>query len=182
MDDKMKAALAEAYASAPQNTILLHTLEVNHRSFTEPARVCRWSVTGPEPEVFHCQLEDNAPYNPGQVVDFIGLPFEITLPEKDTESPGQFTIKIDNIGDRFDEYLENAALHGGTITAIYRVYRKGFESSEDGPDSVYHSIKLHSPRQEGQAIVMDGAVLDWMFKKFGKLYLAKDYPGLVAGR
>jgi hypothetical protein len=180
MDPLLERAIAEAYASAPQDTIPLHSLEVNHPSFTDPVRVIRWPGDTPEPTRFSCLLEDDAPYNPGQVVEFIGGPFEIVLPEKSTESPGQFSIRVDNIGDLLDEYLENAALYGGTITAIYREYIKGQEG--DGPVSVWPGITLHSPRMDGQTLVMDGAVLDWIFKAFGKLYLPGDYPGLVAGR
>jgi hypothetical protein len=180
MNELLQQAIAEAYASAPQDEIVLHTLEINHKSFTQPIRVVRYPVSGPEPERFNCLLEADAPYNPGQVVEFIGLPFELTLPEKDTESPGQFTIRVDNVGDALDEYLENAALGGSKITAIYREYIKGREA--DGPAQIWQSITLHSPRQEGQSIIMDGAVIDWMFKKFGRLYKVRDYPALALGR
>ncbi len=180
MNELLQQAIAEAYASAPQDEIILHALEINHRSFTQPVRVIRWPVSGPEPERFRCLLEDDAPYNPGQVVEFIGLPFEPIIPARDTENPGQFAIRIDNVGDALDEYLENAALHGGKISAVYREYIKGQEA--EGPAQVWRSITLHSPRQEGQSIIMDGATLDWMFLKFGRLYKVKDYPGLALGR
>ena len=180
-DDVLDEAIREAYASAPQNVIVLHTLEINHPAFTRPARVCRWPVTGEEPEKFGCLLEQDAPYNAGQVVDFIGLPFEITLPEKSAESPGSFTLKLDNVGDTLDAELEEAALQGSKITAIYREFIKGTEST-DGPRSVWDDISITSPHMEGQSIVATGAVLDWMFKPFGKLYLPSRYPALVRGR
>jgi hypothetical protein len=181
MDPLLEKAIAEAYASAPQGEIPLHSLEVNHFTFTEgPARVMRWPVTGPEPDRFLCLLEDDAPFNPGQTVEFIGAPFEILLPEKSTESPGQFKLRVDNIGDLLDEYLENAALSGGKITAIYREFLKGQEL--DGPASVWPGIILTSPRMEGQTLTMDGAILDWVFRAYGQLYVPSDYPGLIAGR
>jgi hypothetical protein len=180
MNELLEKAIAEAYASAPQDVIALHSLEVNHPTFTKPVRVIRWPVAGPEPERFSCLLEEDAPYNPGQIVEFIGAPFEIVLPEKSLESPGQFSIRVDNIGDLLDEYLENAALQGGTITAIYREFLKDQEL--DGPASVWPGISLRSPRMEGQTLVMDGAVLDWLFRAWSTLYKPGDYPGLVAGR
>ena len=180
MDPLLEKAIAEAYASAPQDTISLHSLEINHCTFTEPVRVLRWPVTGPEPERFLCLLESDAPYNPNQVVEYIGAPFEIFPPAKDTEFVGTFTIRVDNVGDILDEYLENAALEGGKITAIYREFIKGQEL--DGPASVWPGIGLQSPRMEGQTLVMDGAVLLWAFKKHGELYLTSDYPGIIAGR
>jgi hypothetical protein len=177
---KIQAAIDEAIASAPADLIVLDTLEVHHRTFETPIRVCRWPYVGPEPELFHLRLEDTAPVNPGEVVEFIGAPFELSLPEKNAEIPGTFTIRIDGINDQLDEYMKNAALDGGTITAIYRQYLKGCE--EDGPGAVWAGIELVSPRLEGMTFVIEGAVLTWMSKSFGEIYTAIDYPGLVVGR
>lgn len=174
-------AIREAYASAPVDVIVLHTLEINHPAFTAPARVCRWPVTDNEPTRFRCLIEPEALYNPGQVVDFIGLPFDITLPEKSTDNPGSFTLRLDNVGDTLDEELESAALFGSKITAIYREYIKGTETT-DGPRSVWSDITITNPHMEGQTIVANGAVLDWLFKPFGSLYLPSDYPALVRGK
>lgn len=174
------AAIAEAYASAPQDRIVLHTLEINHRSFPEPVRAVRWPVTDNEPTVFRCLLEDTAPYTPGQVVDFIGVPFDIVLPSKSTESAGQFQIRIDNIGDALDDYLENAALGGGQITAIYREYIKGDE--HNGPRTVWEGIKINSPRMEGSTVSSEGAVMDWLEKPYSYLYTPENSPALVRSR
>lgn len=181
MSSLLEQAIAEAYASAPADTIVLHTLEINHKSFLTPARVVRWPVTDNEPETFRCLLEDTAPYDPGRVVEFVGVPFEITLPAHSTEEAGQFNIRIDNVGDILDEQLEAAAIAGGQITAIYRQYIKGTEST-DGPATIWEGIKINSPRMEGQTLVADGAVLDWMQRGYGELYTPEGYPGLVRGR
>jgi hypothetical protein len=179
-NELLKLAIEEAYASAPQDTIPLHSLEINHKTFTEPIRIVRWPAVGEELEKFNCLIEDDAEYNPGQVVEFLGVPFELVLPEKDTENPGQFRVSVDNVGDLLDEYMENAALGGGKITAVYREYIKGQEL--DGPASVWPHMTLSSPHLEGMTFVMNGAVLDWMFRAFGRLMLPGDYPGIVIGR
>ena len=179
-DTLLAQAIAEAYASAPQDVIVLHSLEIHHKTFTTPIRAVRWPVTGEEPEKFRLRLESDAPRDKGKTVEFIGVPFDITLPEKNTESPGQFELRLDYVGDTLDEYLENAALGGAPITAIYREYVKDRES--EGPAAVWPGITLTSPRLQGQTLVMDGSVLDWMQRPFGRLYLPSDYPGLVAGR
>ncbi len=180
MNELLQAAIAEAYASAPQDEIALHALEVNHYTFSAPIRVIRWPVTDEEPEKFECLLEDDAPYNPAKIVEYLGAPFEIILPEKDTNSPGQFQIRVDNVGDMLDEYMENAALGGQKITAIYREFIKGRES--EGPCASWPNIVLSNPHMEGLTLVMDGAVLDWMFRAFGKLMLPGSYPALASGR
>jgi hypothetical protein len=181
MDDLLKKAIEEAYASAPQDVISLHSLEINHKTFTEPIRIIRWPVVGQEPERFKCLIEDDTLYNPGQVAEFIGAPYEILLPEKDTENPGQFKLSVEGVGGLFDEYMYNAALGGGKITAVYREYIKGDEQL-DGPASVWPQMVLSSPRLEGMTFVMNGTVLDWMFRAFGRLMLPGDYPGIVIGR
>jgi hypothetical protein len=178
--EKKRLITEEAYASAPQNEIVLHSMEVNHKTFTEPFRVIRWPIAGEEPVRFQCLLEEDADYNPNEIVEFIGAPFELMLPEKDTENPGQFTVRIDNIGDLLDEYLENAALSGGKISAVYREYIKGQE--KDGPASVWPGITLTSPRMENQTLFMDGAILSWMSKKWGGVYTPGKYPGIMLGR
>ena len=169
-------AIAEALAMAPTNQIILYTLEINHPSFTEPVRVCNWPVAGSEPEKFMCLLEEDAPYNPGEVVEFLGLPFEYLLPEKDMENPGYFSIKVDNVGDRLDQHLWDAALGGGTITAIYRSFVKGDE--REGPNETWPYITIKNPRLEGQTLIFDGAIMEWMHKPYGKLYYPSDYPAL----
>lgn len=178
---RVEQALAEAYASAPQELIILDTLEVNHRTFDEPIRLVRWPVTGPEPDRFKLKLESNAPHNPGQVVEFIGGPFELVPPSQSTdEFVGSFEIRIDSIGDYLDQYLENAAIDGGIITGIYRTYVKGMELQ--GPSSVWHGLEFDDPRFEGMCFVINAAVIRWAQRAYGKLYTAIEYPALVVAQ
>ena len=182
MDAKelLEAAMREAYASAPHDVVVLHTLEINHHTFLEPIRAVRWPIAGEAPEEFILRLEDDAPFDPGKAVKFLGLPFKIVTPDKDTDSIGQFKLSIDNVEDRIDEYLANAALGGGKISAIYREYIKGEEL--EGPASVWQGMTFTSPRMEGQTITMDGVVLDWLTRGWSKLYTPGDYPALVTSR
>lgn len=181
MFDDLDEIIREAYASAPAHTIVLHTLEILHPAFDKPARVCRWPITGDEPDVFKCLLEPDAPQDAGKIVDFLGVPFDIITPEKSAEQIGTFTIRVDNIGDALDEELEAAVLHGTPIKGTYREFIKGTESTT-GPRAVWEDITIGDLHMEGQSIVASGAILDWMFKPFGELYLPSDYPALVRGR
>lgn len=176
----LERAIAEAYASAPAEVQVLHTLEINHRAFTQPARVARWPLE-PEPRRFSLRLEDDATYNPGAVVEFIGLPFEVTLPEKSENSPGEFTLRISGVGDYLDADLEAAALSGGRITAVYREYVMGRE--DDGPAQVWPGIVVSSPYLDASsgALTATGSVLDWVNRKYGRLYTPGRYPALVRG-
>lgn len=112
MNDLLQKAVAEAYASAPVEVQMLHTLELNHKSFTQPARVARWPLE-PEPRRFMLRLEDDAAYDPGALAEFIGLPFDISLPEKSENTPGEVTCAFAGVGDYFDEDLEAAGAGAG---------------------------------------------------------------------
>lgn len=171
-------ALAESYASAMQDTILLITLEISHKSFAVPARVARWSAAQAMPEKFLCRLEDTAPYNPNQNVEFIGLPFEIKFPDKTENNPGEFQFKIQGAGFELDADLERAALDGGEITAIARIFIKGEELS--GPAEVWPGIHISSPAIDAATgdVTVTGSLFDWVNRTFGYNYTPGKYPAL----
>lgn len=173
-------AVLESYASAVQETILLYTFELNHKSFSQPARVCRWSAAQPEPEKFYCKLEDTAPYDPGQVVEFIGLPFEVQFPDKTQDNAGEFQFKVAGVGFELDTDLEAAALSGGKITGIVRIYVKGHEL--DGPEEVWQNIDIKSPTIDAATgdVTANGSFFDWINRTFGYNYTPGKYPALCS--
>lgn len=179
MNEVLEEAIREAYAAAPADTIPLDTLELWHKSLEIPIRVVRWPIEGPEPTQFQLKLEDNAERNPGETVTFYGLPFNIVLPEKSQETPGEFEIAITGANDVIEPYLENAALSGGPITAIYRSYIRGRE--DEGPVVVWPGVSITSPSIDGSTgtITMKGSVLNWLNKKFGRKYTPGAYPAAV---
>lgn len=174
----LSLAVQECWASAVQETIVLYTLEINHKSFTQPARVCRWSAASPEPEKFLCKLEDNAPYNPGEVVEFIGLPFDIKFPDKTDENTGEFQFKVSGVGFELDADFEAAALSGGKISCIYRVYVKGHEL--EGPEEVWNNIDIKNPSIDAATgdVTANGSFFDWINRTFGYNYTPGKYPAL----
>lgn len=174
----LRQAVLESYASATQETILLYTLEFNHKAFSQPARVCRWSAARSQPEKFLCKLEDGAPFNPGEVVEFIGLPFEVQFPDKVDGNAGEFQFKINGVGFELDADLEEAALSGGKITAILRIYVKGEELC--GPEEVWPGIDIKSPSIDATTgdVTANGSLFDWINRTFGYNYTPGKYPAL----
>lgn len=172
-------ALAESFASATQETIALYTLEFNHPAFSEPARVARWTAAQPEPKIFKCKLEPDAPYNPGQVVDFIGLPFEVTMPDKTTDNVGEFQFKVQGIGHELDADLEAAVMSGKKITVIFRPYIVGEELN--GPVEVWPGINIQSPVIDATTgdMTATGSLFDWASRTYGYKYTPGKYPAVV---
>ena len=175
----IEEAMAEAYATAPVDIVLLHTLEISHPSFEIPVRVARWPVTGPEPETFRCRLEDDAPRDAGQTVEFTAMPFEVKLPEKSQETCGQFEISLDGVGSQLDETIELAVKGMDVCTAVFRTFIKGRE--DEGPAEVWPDVEIQNPELDASTgkLTVHGVVLNWINRPFGRLYTPQRYPGLV---
>lgn len=175
----LEEAIAEAYASAPDDVIVYDAMEIDHPSFSVPARVVNWPIIGQEPEKFSFLHEDDAPIDPGKTVEYIGVPYQLIPPESSNNSAGIFQIQISLHGD-FDTYLEAAATTPGVIRANYRQYIKGRE--QEGPAVSWIDLTITSPRREGGKIIADAAILTWAAEPYGDLYLPINYPALVSGR
>ena len=78
-DPTLNAAIAEAYASAPSDIVILHTLELRHPDFTDgegqpiAVRLVR------DHQDLSAKLEDTAPLNPDEYVPFIAMGFDCLL-------------------------------------------------------------------------------------------------------
>jgi len=176
--EKIQAAIEEAWASCTAEELPLHTLEFHHQAFSQPARVALWTAASQEITKFSCLLEENAPHDPGAVVEFIGLPFELVMPEKNDSTPGEFQLRVSGIGYELDANLEAACLSGGKITCIYREFLQGAEL--DGPGFVWPGISIKDPSIDSSTGDMSatGSVLDWVNKAYGELYRPSRWPAL----
>lgn len=119
----LTAAIKEAYASAPQDIVVLHTLEILHPSFRNDAGQAV-SVRVVLDHVDHnLKLEAGAPLNGGQTVLFTPFYFSISLPPEEKESGvPEAIIAIDNATREIVAQLERAVTTKDVITVIYRAY------------------------------------------------------------
>lgn len=116
-DSTLSEAIKEAYASAPDNVVILDTLELLHPSFTTPIRVVRDHAD------LTATLESTAPQNAGQAVTFVGYSFNLTLPPmSDQTALPQIVVTIDNVDREIVANIEAAMATTDVITAIYRPY------------------------------------------------------------
>ena len=123
-DFTLEDALEEAYASAPTEEVVLHTLEIRHPDFTQPIRVVR------DHQDFTAYLEADAPENPGEEVTFIAMAFDFTLPEVTKSTSPEIEIGLDNVSGEITAYLDLAANSPDLIEVTYRPY---LASDPSGP-------------------------------------------------
>ncbi|MBB3020637.1 hypothetical protein FHR70_003723 [Microvirga lupini] len=142
--DRLTMAMEEAYASAPQDVVFLHTIELNIPGDDGPARF----VVGDEGDangLVYLTLET------GATVPFTATAFDAIPPGADNDGPTDGTLVIDGVSGELAEVLENAAVMAGTITAIYRNYRSDarFEPGEVISDLRVKSASVTETRVEG---------------------------------
>ncbi len=171
MDTSLKDAIREAYASAPSKEIDLLTIELNHPAFTQPLRVVR------DNETLTARLEDTAPENPGETVDFLPYAFDLELPEMDEYGKPQITITIDNVGRDIMNYVEAAVRTRYKIDVIYRVYLK---SDPNGPQNDPPMVmQIDSITANVKSITLVAGFADLSSRVFPKqMYTLEQFPSL----
>lgn len=125
-DPSLSEALREAYASAPADEVVYHTLELRHAAFTQPIRVVRDNAD------LTARLEATAAENPGEMVTFVGFGFDLVKPELSATGVPQCSIEIDNVSR---EILANVELAMTGIDPIMVTYREYLASDLEGPQN-----------------------------------------------
>ena len=113
-DDALSEALKEAYATAPADEVVLHTLEFRHADFVGldglPDSI--WVVLNTEN--IDAPVEADAPVRPGETVTFVGIQFDMTRPPIESGATPEIEIAVDNL-DRANESPSK-------IVAVYRCF------------------------------------------------------------
>ncbi len=198
-DPSLSAAIREAYAVAPSDVVILHTLEIRHPTFTQPIRIVRnfadevtWAAHGDQAQAvldampanervmvgLVARLEAGAPEDAGQMVPFIALAFDLDLPPVDTVPVPEITVTMDNVGREITDALDEAAVSQDKTTVTYRPY---LSSDIEGPQ-MDPPITMALSEVEANPLHVTGRarMLDIGNKAFpAKFYTAKDFPGLV---
>lgn len=199
-DPSLSEALKEAYAVAPSDVILLHTLEIRHPSFTQPIRVVRnyadtktWlaldntnvqavldtlTVEEQKQVGLVARLEDSAPINGGEMVAFIALAFDLDLPPVENIPVPEITVTLDNVGREISDALDEAAISQDVIEVTYRPYLStDIEGPQmDPPMTLFLADASATPMQ----VTGRARLLNIGNKAFpSKTYNLKDFPGLA---
>jgi len=118
----LSEALKEAYAEAPADVVILHTLEIRHSNFIDnngdpaPIRIVK------DYNDLEARLESKAPLNSEEIVTFIGFAFDISLPKIDDTSNPEIIITIDNVSLEILDNIERAVTSKDFIEVTYRPY------------------------------------------------------------
>ena len=121
-NETLSQALREAYASAPSESIILHTLELRHPSFIDDNGGLTAVRVARDNQDLTARLEPTAPLNPGERVTFIAMGFELELPPINTAPVPEITITLDNVTREIVKHLEAASTSQSKIEITYRPY------------------------------------------------------------
>lgn len=172
-------AWKEACAVAPKGVIDLHTLEFRHPNFrneqNQPTALrvvldnINWAL----------QLEDDAPNNPGEVVTFIGMAFEITPPDVDTSPVPEMKIALDNVSREIEAYLAQATASPYPVEVTYRMYlNTDLTQPQNNPPATF---VLKNPEADDERVTASAVMTDTGSRQFpNEDYTLQTFPALRA--
>lgn len=172
-------ALAAAYATAPEDEVVLDTIELLHPDFTdENGDTVAVRVVNDHSSLF-ATLEADAPLNPGEEVEFKNCYFQFTRPAE-SESAGlpEVELRVDNVARVLIPYLDIAKQSRSPITVIWRPY---LPSDLSGPHmNPPLSLTLRNVGGDMNSLTARAGFTDLANRRFPSSdYTAKKFPGLV---
>lgn len=170
-DSTLTQAIKEAYASAPANVVIYHTLEFRHSAFTTPIRVVRDFAN------LTATLESTAPLDPSTAVLFVGFAFNFTKPEVSSAGVPQITIEIDNVDRSIVANIEAAMATTELVQCTYREYLStDLTAPQNNPPL---TMTVMSVTADVFKITATAGFPDLMNKRFPTTeYDAEVFPGL----
>lgn len=174
-------ALAAAYASAPEDEVILATLEFRHATFVDPATGQPFAIrVVNDHEPLTAGLEADAVLDPGATVEFKPCYFSLVLPnETDSGATPELSVTVDNIARELMVYLERAK---ETRSPVYVTWRPYLASDTTGPHMLpVLTLSMRSVSCTMSTVTGRAGFADLTNKRFPSLeYTPKNFPGLSA--
>lgn len=177
-DNTLSEALMEAYASAPSDVIIYHTLELRHPSFVDgdgnptAIRVVKDHLNRT------CTLEETAPLNPGEEVEFVAMAFDLALPPVTNAPTPEITVTLDNVSTEMIQYLDQAVETQDMIEVTYRPYLSNDLSCPQMDPPI--TLVITDINVDCYKITATARMMDIGNKSFpAENYTVKKYPGLT---
>ena len=160
-DSTLSQAVKEAYASAPADEVLYHTLEIAHEDFTAPVRVVRG-------------FDDITAGG----VSWVALPFDLAMPEASAGGSPRLTLTMDNVGPELMTALEAAAESSAPITVTYRAFLSSdLSTAVNSPPTV---LTLSTVSATPTTVTATATLRDIANRKFPRaVYREDEFPGLA---
>ena len=176
-DATLSEALKEAYASAPSDVTILHTLELRHPSFFDDDGN-RTAIRVVRDNINHiCTLEDTAPLDAGKTVEFIAMAFDLQLPPVETVPVPEITLSLDNVSTEIIQYLDNAIETQDMIEMTYRPYLSDDTSCPQMNPPI--TLVITDIQVDVLKIMATARMMDIGNKSFpAENYTISKYPGL----
>jgi hypothetical protein len=171
-DSALAAAIKEAYAAAPVDDVIYHTLEIRHSTFATPIRVVRDLVD------LDATLEATAPEDAATEVSFLGYAFDIVPPEVSTGGSPQLVIEIDNVSRDILASIEGAMGSTDLLTVIYRAFlASDLTGPQNDPPMTLTIFQINATPLRIRAVA---GFQDIVNKRFpAGEYTAESFPGLT---
>lgn len=185
--DLWTQAIEEAYASAPAEEVILHTLELRHTGFLDDddqltaVRVVMdhgeaHTVSGEEVYGHFLTLEDDAPVQAGQSVLFQSCMFDFSLPEQREGSLPSLEIELDNVSREIMTHLERAV---GQRAPLEVTYREWLSSDRTEPQFILGGLTMKQVKSNSMRATGTAQFSDLINRSFpGKVYRADEFRGL----
>lgn len=172
-DTTLSQAIKEAYASAPSNVLIYHTLELRHPAFTAPIRVVR------DYEDLTATLEATAPEDASTAVLFVRFSFDFTKPEVSANGVPQMAIEIDNVDRSIVANIEAALATTDLVQATYREFISTDLTAPQNDPPIH--MTLMSISADVFRVKAVAGFPDLVNRRFpSTAYDAETFPGLVA--
>jgi hypothetical protein len=172
-DTTLSQAIKEAYASAPTNQVIYHTLELRHSTFSSPIRVVRDYAD------LIATLESSAPINPSTAVTFTAFNFDLTKPEVSATGVPQVTIQIDNADRAIVANIEAALTTTELVQFTYREFiSTDLSVPQNNPPLTMTILSIKADNHKVTAVAGYPNLNNIRFPR--DEYDAQTYPGLVA--
>ncbi|BCW89955.1 hypothetical protein sos41_31230 [Alphaproteobacteria bacterium SO-S41] len=179
LDDLFSEAILEAYASAPTKEPVLGTLELRHPAFLdeegEPLTAVRLVLDNRD---WDLKLNADAPADPGDLVEFRGVPIDVKLPEHSDTGVPEAEIGIDNASAELMPQFKRA---GDTNDPIFVTYREFLPSRRFfGPEFIIDGFSAKRARATVLRATARLGFFDMLNAAFpSETYRVEDYRGLA---
>ena len=172
-------ALAAAYASAPEDEVVLDTLEFRHPLFLDNGSPFAVRVVNDHSDLT-ATLEASAPMNPSASVTFKASYFAFTRPaESESGSTPEVEITVQNVSRYLMQYLDSAKESRVPIEVTWRPYLASDLTAPHMNPPL--TLTLRSVTCDMMTVSARAGFGDLTNRRFPAIeYTAKKFPGLTA--